>query len=362
MYVQRTLEYARRVEALAALIPADSILVAERIGLAGFKRNVIEHRALVADLLARAAPLRGGACITGTIPTPAHISLTDRGEDLTPLITMPELDPARLDLALRTIVRSTELLASSVNALPRWGVGPARQIVLEQSFESNKEVSVALVRRPRYGRFEAHVTAAPPAKGASDGGDAKAEGLPALTVAREDTAAVVRFNVYPRYRFHIGAGFVYSPLRTRSYEATTDTVEGTIGDRITRTGDTPFQIFPVALLSYTLFPTAGQIYDGRVRPGWPSLERLGLAVHAGLSLNDPTEDLMFGLSTEPFPGIRFGAGYHLARVEVARGDPGTFVPASAGPALRDTWRGEWGAMTLALDATVFFNTLGALLK
>jgi hypothetical protein len=361
-------DYARRVEGIVALVPAAALTPDVRLGLATFREQVLRYR----DLHDAASALRRqltvpSACVTGTLPA-RELSLSRHGVDLSPLVNNPALDPAALDLALRRIVHNTELLAGVFNALPAWSVGPAEQLALERSFEGNKEVTVAILRRPRYGHFEARVAEAPRT---SQSGTKKGEaitpadagaGAPSLAETRTDTVALIRFETYPRYRFHVGAGFVRSPLSTRSYETTADTVDGVPGLRIREAGRTPFQAFPVAVLSYSIFPAAGQIFDARVRPGWPSLVRSGLAVHAGLSLNDPTEDLVFGLSTEPVPGVRVGAGYHLSYVQVARAGAGAFVPATAGPAVERRWRGEWGAVNVAVDAKVFFETIGALLK
>jgi hypothetical protein len=362
--LNRVRNYARNVEAIAALVPAAAQAADVRLGLSTFKEQVLRYR----DLHAAAGVFRQRvavpACVIGTLPSP-DLPLVRRGVDLSPLVNDPALDPAALDLALRRIVRNTELLAATFNALPAWSVVRTEQLALERAFEGNKEVTLSVVRRPRYGRFEARVAevprTAPPAKDAAAAA-AGASGAASLVEARNDTVASIRFETYPRYRFHVGAGFVRSPLTTRSYETTADTVNGVPGFQVRETGETPFQLFPAALVSYSIFPAAGQIFDARVRPGWPSLERAGLAVHAGLSLTEPTRDLTFGASTEPFPGLRIGAGYHLSHVQVARRGPGVFVPLTDGAAVERRWRGEWGALSLALDAQVFFSTIGALLK
>lgn len=359
--------YAQRVDGIVALIPAAALSSDVRLGVATFKAQVQRYRRLRADAVARELRLGARHCITGALPG-EDLGLVRDGVDLGPLVNNPALDPAALDLDLRRIIRNTEVLAGAFNTLPGWAVGPSPQLALERSFEGNKEITVSVLRRPRYGRFEARVIETPraPAAGAKKADGAPADpaggGAPSLTEARNDTVAVIRFEIYPRYRFHLGAGFVRSPLRTRTYETSADTLNGVPGQTARLTGETPFQFFPVALLSYSLYPAAGQIYDARVRPGWPSLQRMGLAVHAGLSLTDPTDDIMFGVSTEPFPGLRLGAGYHLAYVQIAPRGTGVFVAEEDGPVLDRRWRGEWGATSLTVDAKVFFETVGALLK
>ena len=361
--LDRVRNYGRNVEAIAALVPAAAQAADVRLGLSTFKEQVLRYRELHAAAGVFRQRVAAPACIIGALPSP-DLPLVRRGVDLRSLVNNPALDPAALDLALRRIVRNTELLAATFNALPAWSVVRTEQLALERAFEGNKEVTLSVVRRPRYGRFEARVAevprTAPPAKDAAAA--AGASGAASLVEARNDTVASVRFETYPRYRFHVGAGFVRSPLTTRSYETTADTVNGVPGFQVRETGETPFQLFPAALVSYSIFPAAGQIFDARVRPGWPSLERAGLAVHAGLSLTEPTRDLTFGASTELFPGLRIGAGYHLSHVQVAPRGLGVFVPLTDGAAVERRWRGEWGALSLALDAQVFFSTIGALLK
>jgi hypothetical protein len=379
--ILRALAYADRVGDLVALLPAglDSAAAEELSPLLLRLDPLLMHYSGAVGSYRQSAAVRsrlrrrlGDRCVPELEPVaPTH-----------PLQADPSIAALRNETAasalsvvndLGSIARRTELLANVLNRLPGWVSSAEPQTVLDRGFAPN-EVRIVVARQPRFGRFLATVT--PSSNNLSqDEAEEKADEsgrlirVPELNEVTSDSVAVIRFDVYPRYRFHLGAGLVRSPLAVRHYLTAVDTVDGIAGVRIRETEKVPFQVFPAAFLSYNLYPFAGRIYDRRAE-GWQGLgERLGIAAFAALSLQDPARDVVLGLSTEPFPGLQLGYGRHFSSVESpsfspagSRYAPGDFVPDAEGAALNRRWDAAWSALSLSVDANVFFTTIGALLK
>lgn len=382
--------FAQRLAALAAFVPPglDDPMVED---LSQTITNLRDYRAQRADSVARRDALlrraetlarQSRATVRGQ-PTDAPLKSTVRGIDLSRLLEPGAVfDLPRIHADLQTAEQNARRLAAALNQLPAWAKSPGAETIMTRVFAGPKEVSLKIVRHPRYGTFSVVEEAAPASGGAAStgksapasgkGADAKSAGIDGnaadangangrsrISEVRDDTVRA-RLEVLPRYRFHVGAGLVWSPLGTHTYATSIDTVDGRPGVRVRQTGFTPNQLIPIGLLSYNILPLGGKTFDAREYHDWPSLEALGLSLQVGVSLRDPAEHVFFGASTEPFPGLMVGYGHHLGYVERSRKAPGSFVADEEGPAIEKHWRGDWNAWSLGVDAIVFFKTLGSL--
>jgi hypothetical protein len=194
-------------------------------------------------------------------------------------------------------------------------------------------------------------------KKTSEGGGSQTLSLTSVTAPRMDTVAIVTIPVLQRYRFHLGVGMVYSTLKTGVFQTPADTVGGTPGVRVVRTGTDENRLLPMAMLSYTLYPFGGRYVDARAYRTLPILAP-NVSVQAGLSLSDPSEQLYAGLSAEFFPGLDIGVGHHFGYVQTTTRE-GQFVPLTE-IATSSRWRNAW-AYSLTLDAQTFIAAFGTLI-
>jgi hypothetical protein len=320
---------------------------------------------------------------------------------------------------LADVNRQTLRLVNALNQLPAWTETNETASIFTQMFPSEKQVRVVVLRRDRYEPFAiatgaaAAVTPPPPAKkeetaaaeagtvtvtttttfrqpapvaddddddsvgnddddadvgnetGRPESAAARAEAgggaevpsgqtlvLSSVTAPRVDTVAVLNIPVLQQYRFHLGVGMVYSTLKTGVFETRADTVADVPGVNVVRVGEDEDRLLPMAVLSYTVFPFGGRYNDARA---FQRLPALNLSVQAGISLNDPSENLYAGLSGEFFPGLEIGAGHHFGYVTTTNRE-GDFVPLSE-PATAKKWLNDW-AVSATIDATLFARTLG----
>jgi len=391
--------YSRMLGTLLTFVPAQvtapsdslrtllEVIRASRTGRAAAITQAESLQALAQQLAGRIGAPADAGSLPGFSEIPPTLAV---GEDISTLV-----DPARTPdlklLAVRedllTIQRQSDRLVSTLEQLPRWTVGPAEETVLTQRFYGSKEVKLTVIRRPRFGTFELQAEPAP-TKTSTSGGNAAAgkatagngateegsnEKADAATPApreikppKVDTIAVMRIPVVKRSRFHLGAGLLRSPLDTETFSTTSDTTSEGAGVHVRRTGAAPYRLAPAAVLSYSILPRAGKLFDGRAYDVRATpldyLRQAGLAAQIGLSMTNPTEEFFFGASTEPFPGLMVGLGYHTAYVETSE-HAGKFLPNSSGlPATEKQWRGEWGAWTVSIDAELFASVFAGLLK
>lgn len=386
--MDETESYGRRLATLLVFAPPTVTAPEEqlRARLEAIGGALTARKAAVGEgerfhtLAVRLARRLGETARAGALPAAEPIPpLTAAGLAITRRVapdraTAPELLSVREDL--QAVQRQSERLVATLARLPEWTRGPDTATVLRRRFYGSNEVGVTVTRQPRFGAFTLTGGAAPPPApkpGGSGSGDKKegdGEGATPrpqqVTAPKVDTVAVVRVPVLPRFRFQLGAGLMHSPLETGRFDTETDTTEAGPGVYVRDAGTADQRLAPMALLSYTVLPLSGKMFDGRAydtRRGLGDyLRQAGLAAQLGLSMTNPTEELFFGISTEPLPGLSVGWGYHTAYLETSD-YVGQFVPNSTGVSpTQKEWRSTWNAWTLALDAKVFAEVFGSLLK
>jgi hypothetical protein len=362
--------YLRKLRAISALVPpfpepidGDVGTLGEALGslkLAVALHDSADARFRAGEALSRKVveQLRAGSPAASdgfhASPTEAMEPLEAAGTALCPLLKAdrPGGDLEVLRGAVFTIDANTRTVVATVAQLPAWVRGPGSETVYGHVFHGSETLTIDVRRRPRFMIFNF----AP-----DTGAEAEPSGAARSAVQTADTPIVGSYKVLlaERFRFHVGAGFVYSRLHTRTFESTSATEGGVSGIRVRETGEARNAVFPALVVSYALLPTAGRVLDGQVDRNRFTVARAGLSVQTGMSLQAPTEQLYFGLSTEPFPGLSLGAGYSLAYLE--RSSRTGFVPDAEGNPVRKRWLGDWGAFSLVVDAAVFTSTIGALL-
>ena len=379
--VWRGRDFAARLEALSRQIPPnvapDDPQVAKLAPMVADVDSLLREfrtqltigagRQAEAERIARATGASDPR-LAATPPPPPQLVVF--GSDLTMLGMDSPSTLTDLHVRLATVQENARRLAAALSLLPRWTRAPVDSaVVFEREFSGDKEVTLSILRQPRFGTFT--VASEPAGKGTSTQADADADSgsaspavqAPTLAEAVNDTVAKIRLEVFPRYRFHLTAGAMYSPMRRRDFTTVADTADGVAGMRIQETGKATSQLLPVGMISYVLFPTEGKIFARQAYGKRPMAEQLGLELQAGASLQHPTEDAFVGLATEPFPGVDVGVGMHFAHVDqpAAGYRAGDLVPDSAGAPVVKVWRRRIG-LSVTVDASTFAQTIAGLFK
>jgi hypothetical protein len=385
--------YGRRLNSLLAFVPTTVKTTSDELktALQAIRGAFDEHSSAESAFAQADARLRGVAArlrdpsLEGTPPNLGQLaSFIVAGVDLRPLLagraaSDPELAAVREDL---TAVRwQTERLVSVLGQLPRWTRNPeGAEVVLRQRYYGNKDVRLHVTRHPRFVTPVLEEGAGAPKPAGKNGtaearrdgdagqaGETDSTGAPrALSNTMEATVTTVHVPVVQRFRFQLGAGLMHSPLDTERFETREDSTDAGPGVYVRRSGVVEQRLAPVALLSYTIFPLSGKMFDARAYDARRSfgdyVRQAGLAVQLGLSMTNPTEEVFAGISTEPLPGLTVGWGYHTAYVQTSE-HAGEFVPDSSGlsPTV-GAWRSTWNAWTVGVDAKVFAQVFGSLLK
>jgi hypothetical protein len=395
-------QYGRRLDIFRALLPVEpppalndtSSVPTQMVALARLssvyeqvlaRRAVLEARALIlARQIENEPPIP---------PAPARPALLVLGMNLDHLLASPARLQQTVDATrerLDAVNRGTVRVVTAANQLPRWTVTGDTATILTSVYPTENEVKVVVTRRNRFapwgtGATTAAAAAAKPATttttsggttvttvttvtqggtekkeeaGGSSGGAAAAS-MPLVVVPRtDDTVAVLSIPVLQRYRFRLGVGMAFSQLETTALETLPGAVDGDSGVFVLHKGTNEHRFIPVALLSYTFLPLEGRYLDGRARRyPWSNPS---LSAQAGVSLQNPTEQLYLGVGVEPFPGLEIGAGRHWAYVETTNQPDGAFVRRSEGSATSKQWLDDW-AISFTLDATTFVRAFGGLL-
>lgn len=395
--------YARRLNALRALLPADPPAGGEsesvvRVLMERLANDLADYEEREREADARWRDVhRAGQTVPprerlAQLPTSMRVS----GIDIRPWLEDPDqlqADVEDVQARIAGVNQRTELLARALNQLPAWTFTSGTDTIFTQLFATQTQVKVVVMRKDRYAPF---TTAAPGGGGAAavvkgesdeaddDGsvtvtttttirsprgeGDGEEEDeedagdddaatkvtVTGLVPPAAETVAVVDIPVLQRYRFHLGVGMVYSTLASGVFQTTADTVDGMPGVNVVRTATDEGRLLPMAMLSYTLYPFGGRYVDGRAYRAIPIVPP-NLSVQAGISLSDPSKHLYAGVSAELFPGLDLGVGHHFGYVQTTRRE-GEFVPVPR-TAVTERWLNGW-AYSLTLDTTTFLAAFG----
>jgi hypothetical protein len=290
---------------------------------------------------------------------------------------------------LMILQRRVAELARGMNLLARWTDGPDSTRIVLGPFHSPGVVTATVKRSdriPAYGIGSVvQAPAAPPKQDCPDGTNGKGcprdaaaetrvQGEPPrppaqIVVVENPAAAAFRIEILQRYRFRFGVGIGYSSLESITFETKDDSTDAGKGVYLREVGRTPNQVVPLATLSYVLFPWNGKLISPQrdqfalIRQNrWREyFERAGLAIQAGMSVSDLTDNVFAALVTEPIAGVELGVGGHFSRIDVARVPVDSFLPAASGSPLRKGRRTRWWAFTVSIDGSVVGRTLASLL-
>jgi hypothetical protein len=173
----------------------------------------------------------------------------------------------------------------------------------------------------------------------------------ALVGADSSTVAEFEFAVRPVFDGMFTVAFIASWLVDRSYSLRVEGTEGTIIEDPTGNVEGRFALMYTAFLPIS-----------RLSSSIPESVNRRFGVSAGVVLDDPTKNILFGVNIGPFNGLSLVVGGHFGEIKkldgVAVGDE---LPADSEIPTVNDWDLEWfvgGSIDISVATKLFFNGFG----